>query len=196
MTAQVERCRCGRFLCLVISILAIVLVAYGPAMADGGGDGDTISLVLDQTRLTKLPERAFTVMVGNPLIADVTIQPGGLMAINGRGYGVTNLIALDRSGATLMEKKVLVKGAYANTVVVYRGMQRETHSCAPFCEPRVTLGDSDKFFDTNLTQTGVWIGQVQGAAQIGGREQDDRQRSRERDREIVREYSRQMDLRR
>ena len=93
----------------------------------------------------KLPERVATLVIGNPLIADVSIQPGGLMVVTGKGYGVTNLIALDRNGATLMEKQVSVKGPYANTVVVYRGMTRETYSCAPFCEPRVTLGDARGF---------------------------------------------------
>jgi len=167
MTVLVERCRCGRFVCLVISVVAMAFVAYGPALADGGGDGDNISVILDQARLVKLPERVSTVVIGNPLIADVSIQSGGLIVVTGKGYGVTNLIALDRSGATLMERLVQVKGPYASTVVVYRGVQRETYSCAPFCEPRVTLGDSQNFFGANLSQTGTWIGQVQGASQLG-----------------------------
>jgi hypothetical protein len=62
-----------------------------------------------------------------------------------------------------------VKGAYINTVVVFRGVQRETYSCAPLCQPRVTLGDSTAFFGSNLSQTGAWLGQVHGAAQLGAR---------------------------
>lgn len=173
MTALVERCRCERFLCLAISIFAIVFVAHSPAFADGDGDGDgggggdQISVVLDQARLVKLPERVSTIVIGNPLIADASIQSGGLMVVTGKGYGVTNLIALDRTGATLMEKQIQVKGPYANTVVVYRGVVRETYSCTPFCDPRVTLGDGQAFFGTNLSQTGAWISQVQGASQLG-----------------------------
>ena len=56
--------------------------------------------------MVKLPERASTVVIGNPLIADVTLQPGNVMVVNARGYGVTNVIALDRNGATLMERLV------------------------------------------------------------------------------------------
>lgn len=169
MTALVERWRCGRLLCFVISALAMTFVAYGPALADAAGDEDRISVVLDQARLVKLPERVSTVVIGNPMIADVSIQSGNLMVVTGKGHGVTNLIALDRTGATLMEKQVQVKGPYANTVVVYRGILRETYSCSPFCSPRVTLGDSAAFFGANLSQTGAWIGQVQGASQIGAR---------------------------
>jgi putative type II/III system pilus formation protein len=187
MTALIERCRFRRSLCFAVSLLAAVSFAQHRVMADGvtGGAGngdDEISVRLDQTTLIKLPERAYTVIIGNPLIADVNIQPGGLMVVNGRGYGATNFIALDRSGATLMEKKVVVKSA-ADTVVVYRGTNRNTYSCAPNCEPRVTLGDSPSFFSDTLGQTGTWLGQVQGAAQIGADSSGARaDRDRDRDR--------------
>ena len=167
MTALIERRRYKRVLCLAISILAMGFFADRPAFADGGGGDDGINIVLDQARLIKLPERTSTLVIGNPLIADVSMQSNGLMIVTGKGYGVTNLIALDRSGATLMEKQLSVKGPYANTVVVYRGMTRETYSCAPFCEPRVTLGDGSALFTKNLTETTTWIGQVQGASQLG-----------------------------
>jgi hypothetical protein len=36
-------------------------------------------------------------------------------------------------------------------VQVYRGVQRETYSCTPNCERRITLGDSADFF-TAITQ--------------------------------------------
>ena len=110
-------------------------------VADAGDDGE-ISVFLDQARLVKLPERVATLVIGNPLIADVSLQSGSLMVVTGKGYGVTNVVALDRNGVTLMERPVQVKGTEASTLVVYRGMQRETYSCAPICEPRVTLGDS------------------------------------------------------
>ena len=45
----------------------------------------------------QLPERASTIVVGNPLIADLTIQPGGLAVITGKGYGATNFVVLDRT---------------------------------------------------------------------------------------------------
>ena len=61
-----------------------------------------------KARLVKLPDRVTTIVIGNPLIADVTLQAGGLMVITGKGYGTTNLIALDRSGAVLFERNILV----------------------------------------------------------------------------------------
>lgn len=103
---------------------------------------EPIDVTLDQATVLQLPDRATTVIVGNPLIADLSIQPGGLAVITGKGYGATNFIALDRNGAVLMEKTVEVKGPSDATVVVYRGATRQTYSCAPDCSPRITLGDT------------------------------------------------------
>jgi hypothetical protein len=98
-----------------------------------------------------MPDRVATLIVGNPLIADVSIQPGGLMVLTGKGYGQTNLIALDRGGNKLLEKSLVVKGP-VETVTVYRGILRETYSCAPECEPRNAIGDAPVFFNTTLNQ--------------------------------------------
>ena len=50
-------------------------------------------------------------MIGNPLIADASLQPGGLVVLTGKGYGTTNFIALDRKGNALLEKTIQVHGA-------------------------------------------------------------------------------------
>jgi hypothetical protein len=97
------------------------------------------------------------------LIADVSLQPRGKMVVTGKGYGATNIIALDRSGATLMNTTVQVVGPRDNVVVVYRGVERESYSCAPKCERRITLGDAPTYFDTTLNQAGT----RSGAAQAG-----------------------------
>jgi Flp pilus assembly secretin CpaC len=94
-------------------------------------------------------------VVGNPLIADVTIQAGGTMVLTGKGYGLTNVIALDRAGSVLMDRAVRVIAPQDNVVVVYRGINRESYSCAPTCERRITLGDTQEFFQQTLTQTGT-----------------------------------------
>ena len=106
-----------------------------------------------------------TIVIGNPLIADAALQPGGILVVTGKGYGVTNVIALDRTGAVLMEKSVEVTGPGAGAVVVYRGIDRETYSCSPICERRITLGDTPAYFDAVLNQTGNRNGQAVGATQ-------------------------------
>jgi len=122
-------------------------------------------VVLDQATLMKLPDKVSTIVIGNPMIADVAVQSGGLVVVTGKGFGATNLIALDRSGAVLMERSILVKGPQGrDTVQVYRGPLRETFSCAPDCERRITLGDSADFFSAIATQAET----RNGAAASGG----------------------------
>jgi hypothetical protein len=123
-----------------------------------------VSVILDQAKLLKLPDKVSTIVVGNPLIADVSLQPGGLMVVTGKGFGMTNLMALDRAGNVLMEKSVEVKGPTGDVVVLYRGVERETYSCTPICERRITLGDSNTYFEAVIGQSGSRNGQAQGNA--------------------------------
>jgi hypothetical protein len=131
-------------------VLALALTA---ALAMRTARAETVTVVLDQAQTMKLPDRVGTIIIGNPLIADVTLQAGGLMVITGKGYGTTNIIALDRGGATLTTTNVQVVGP-RDVVVVYRGVDRESYSCLPNCERRITLGDAPPYFDATLGQAG------------------------------------------
>jgi hypothetical protein len=86
-----------------------------------------------------------------------------MMVITGKGYGITNLVVLDRAGTVLMQKSVEVQGPDADVVVLYRGIERETYSCTPICERRLTLGDGNVVFDTGVAQAGSRNGLAQGA---------------------------------
>jgi Pilus formation protein N terminal region len=113
-------------------------------LAAPAGAEEAISVHLDQARILKLPERAATIVIGNPLIADISLEPGGIAVVTGKGYGATNFVVMDKSSAVLMEKTIEVKGPDEATVVVYRGVTRQTYSCTPDCARRVTLGDTGK----------------------------------------------------
>jgi Flp pilus assembly secretin CpaC len=130
------------------------------------GAAEPLVVFIDQATVAKLPERVATIVIGNPLIADVTIQPGGTMVVTGKGYGETNILALDRAGNVLMEKPIAVQGPRDEVVIVYRGVQRETYSCQPQCERRITLGDSADFFNLTLGQTGVRNSQAQAGTAL------------------------------
>lgn len=68
-------------------------------IATFAGTGDeSVAVFVDQAKVVKLPEKVATIVVGNPLIADVNLQPGGMVVVTGKGYGSTNMIAMDRAG--------------------------------------------------------------------------------------------------
>src|SRR5262247_2505580 len=123
--------RIVRYPLMAIAMIAAMVTAPRPALA-----ADMINIVLDQAVVTKLPDRIATIVVGNPLIADVSIQAGGLLIVTGKGYGVTNMLAFDRNGAVLMERTLRVQGPTDSVLVVYRGVERESYSCTPMCERR------------------------------------------------------------
>jgi hypothetical protein len=122
-------------------LFAIVVLA---AVVTSAVAEQPITVRLDQAKILKLPERASTVVIGNPLIADLSIQPGGLAVVTGKAFGATNVVVLDKSSAVLMEKTIEVKGPEESLVMVYRGLTRQTYSCTPDCSPRMTLGDTSK----------------------------------------------------
>jgi Flp pilus assembly secretin CpaC len=116
---------------------------------------EPLVVTLDQAQILRLPDRVATIVVGNPTIADVSVQPGGVLVVTGRGYGITNIIVLDRAGRTLLEKPVVVQGPRDTMVVVYRGVDRESLSCTPSCDRRLVLGDAQQYFDLTVGQIGV-----------------------------------------
>lgn len=133
-----------------------------PAIGLAEPTADTIAVNVDQAKLVRLPGKVATIVVGNPLIADVTLQPGGMIVVTGKGYGATNFIALDRGGEILVDRQIQVEGPSDRLVTVYRGIERESYSCLPICQRRVTLGDSDNYFSTTMNQAGTLSNSASG----------------------------------
>jgi hypothetical protein len=134
------------WLAVILAVAALSSRAIvSPAMA-----AEPIVVRLDEAKVIKVPDRATTIVIGNPLIADLALQPGGLAVVTGRSFGATNVLVMDKSGAILTEQNVEVLGPTDPTVVVYRGVDRETYSCTPLCSPRLTLGDELKYFTETI----------------------------------------------
>jgi Flp pilus assembly secretin CpaC len=140
-----------------------------PAVCLGASDPDRIAVYVDQAKLLKLPAKVATIIVGNPLIADVTLQGGGIVVVTGKGYGATNFIAMDRSGDVLVDRQIQVEGPSDQLVTVYRGVERESYSCMPICQRRITLGDGEGYFKTAIDQAGSLSSQASGSAAAGAK---------------------------
>ncbi|MGY4606041.1 hypothetical protein ACVW16_004453 [Bradyrhizobium sp. USDA 4474] len=138
-----------------ICLLVTASVLASPSIGLAEPTIDTIAVNVDQAKLVRLPGKVATIVVGNPLIADVTLQPGGMIVVTGKGYGATNFIALDRGGEILVDRQIQVEGPSDRLVTVYRGVDRESYSCMPLCQRRVTLGDSETYFNTTMSQAGA-----------------------------------------
>ena len=137
-----------------LAAIAATPAGAAPAGASGAGASGAgapgapppLTVMIDHAKVVKLPERTQTVIVGNPIIADVTVQRNGIMVVTGKSYGVTNLIALDGAGTLLSESLISVQAPTESLVTVQRGLERESYSCTPNCQPSLLLGDANKYF--------------------------------------------------
>lgn len=113
------------------AVAAALVLSAGAALAQSGGG---IDVVINQARIVKLARPADTVVIGNPEIADVSVQDASTIVLTGKGFGVTNLVILDEAGAPIVDEQVVVSRSFANSVRIYRRSQVQTLSCSPYCE--------------------------------------------------------------
>ncbi|WP_298745752.1 pilus assembly protein N-terminal domain-containing protein [uncultured Brevundimonas sp.] len=120
---------------LLIALGATALLAApGLALAQSG----RVSVEIDQAQRVQLRGPAGSVIVGNPEIADVTVVDANTLFITGKGYGVTDVVAVDQIGRTLFQSQVVVTaGDGAGRVRIWRGPQATEMACAASCSPSV-----------------------------------------------------------
>ncbi len=128
---------------------AFLLFAFG---VGGAAALDTIDVNMDRAKLVRLPDGAATIVVGNPAIADISMQRNGVVVITGRRAGRTNFIALDRKGAIISETMVVVALSNDGRVVLRRGVEATSYDCFSECLPAALYGDEDKSFRAQLGQ--------------------------------------------
>jgi Pilus formation protein N terminal region len=128
---------------LWLAVAFVLASGASPARAET----PMIAVTLDQAKVVKLPREVMTIIVGNPMIADVTkLKNNDAMVITGKGYGETNLIALGADGSTISEIKLRVVSS--QTVVIFQsGDSRVSYACNPNCMPTVQLGDDKDHFE-------------------------------------------------
>jgi Flp pilus assembly secretin CpaC len=122
------------------------VLATAVSAANAEEPRSVVTVIVDNAKVIRLPEATRTVIVGNPMIADVSLQKNGVVVLTGKSFGATNLIALDKSGGMLAESTISVEAQQTSVVMVQRGLERESYSCTPNCQPSVQLGDSTKYF--------------------------------------------------
>lgn len=126
----------------LVSLLAGAGMGAPPAVA---AEGAPISVKVNMARILRISAPAATVIIGNPGIADVTIQDPQTLVLTGKSYGQTNMIVLDDSGNPIADTLVNVVQAQADLVTVYLGTARITLACSPVCQPTIMLGDDTNF---------------------------------------------------
>ena len=141
---------------------AATFLAVTPAYA--ADKNAAVALALDEVHTLTFRTPVSTVYVGNPTIADVTMIDARHAFVQGKGYGRTNIMALNRDNVMVFNTHVTVTGSQGGTVTLNRGAQRVTLNCAGGrCEPTPMPGDG-KDSDTVNSQMATHQAAARGAA--------------------------------
>lgn len=96
-----------------------------------------LNVEIDRSARVALRGSAASVIVGNPAIADVTVVDANTLYIVGKGYGVTEVVAVDAIGRPLFQNQVVVTGGSTGAVRVWRGGQMTEMACGGSCAPSI-----------------------------------------------------------
>lgn len=140
--AQLRSIHIGAF-----ALAACLAMANTPAKAESAG----IPVEINQAKIVKLSRPADTIVVGNPDIADASVQDASTIVLTGRGFGVTNLVVMDEEGSTIVDEQIFVSRQTNRSVRVYRRANVQTLSCTPFCESAYQT-DAERAAQAELNQ--------------------------------------------
>lgn len=127
--------------------VAVLILGGLSLLPAGGAQAADLTVRYDQSQLLRLPRPVAEVIIGNPSIADVTVQGGNLLVVTGKTFGVTNIIALDDQRNVIQDQRVVVQQDDERIVNVTKAGVRQSYSCTPNCSPTMTIGDDNAYFD-------------------------------------------------
>jgi Flp pilus assembly secretin CpaC len=131
---------------LFTATIAALGLSLATAVAASADEATNIDVVLNQAKVMHISRPADIVIIGNPAIADATIQDNQTLIITGHSFGTTNLIVLDSTGQPIASGMLTVKPPNDQVVTIYKRAQRQTFSCTPDCSPVVAVGDTADVF--------------------------------------------------
>jgi hypothetical protein len=132
----------ARHVALLISLLMLIA-----SQLAGGARAADLVVSYDQSQLLRLPRPVASVIIGNPSIADVSVQSGSLLVVTGKTFGVTNIIALDADRNVIQDQRVVVTRDEVRMVILSKGGARQSYTCTPDCSPTLTIGDETTYFE-------------------------------------------------
>src|ERR1700712_5424109 len=101
------------------ALIAAALLAASPALTQSVwaaskqpvSKSEAVALALDEVHTLTFRAPVSTVYVGNPTIADVTMIDARHAFVQGKGYGRTNLMALNHDNVMVFNTHVTVTGS-------------------------------------------------------------------------------------
>lgn len=143
-----------------VAILA-VLLASSPAYAQ------SVLVHLDEAKILKFNQPASSIIVGNPAVADITVQDDQSALLFGKAPGSTNILVLDASGRQVQNIRVQVAAPSTGLLVLQRGLLTASYTCAGRCSPTPQIGDDPQGFQSATQQIQTRLQSAVSAAEAG-----------------------------
>ncbi len=129
-----------------ISLAVLLSTAAVPALAT--------SLTVEQNSadVVRIEGLVASVVVGNPMIADVTVLDNNMLVVHGRLFGSTNVLVFDANGQALENLVVTVGAPMHRHVALIRGGTQNTFVCPDNCVAIYQPGDDYNYTDEIFNQ--------------------------------------------
>ena len=128
---------------LIISALFSVLSL---GLFASSTSAEPIKVQVDEAKLIELNRPVHHVIIGNPSIADVSMQNKNILVFTGKSAGHTNVILLDENSRQILNRKVHVSTSNeSGMVVLLMGSSRRSFHCGTICNTRLAFGDDPTF---------------------------------------------------
>jgi Flp pilus assembly secretin CpaC len=140
--ASIGRSLAAKTAISVLIACALATTGVAPAAAED------LIVKYDQSQILRMPRKVAEFIIGNPSIADVSIQSTDLLVVTGKSFGITNVIAMDAERNIIKEARVIVVRDQVRVVNVQKAGKRESYNCTPQCNPSLVVGDDLVYFDS------------------------------------------------
>ena len=141
----------------VIRRFAVGLLLSMAVFGGAASAATPLTVQIDQSQLLTLESDPGTVIIGNPSIADVSLN-GKQLFIHGHSFGSTNLMVFDVAGNKISEFELTVGNSASTQLTLFNGssangVARSTYSCAPTCEVAIMIGDPSFYVNQLINVT-------------------------------------------
>ncbi len=119
------------------SVVAVLAFAGSAQVSQAWAQSAQMNLAVDTMQRVSVRGSISSVIVANPQIADATVVDANTLFVTGKGYGTTQVTAVDAIGRVLFQNQIVVTGGQSGSVRVWRGAQVTEMACASSCSPSI-----------------------------------------------------------
>ena len=105
---------------------------------------ETVDITMDLAHLVRLNSAVSTIVIGNPDIADATVQDKRTLVLTGRGLGVINMMVFDETGQQISNLLLRVVPQQARVIVRYDSTGSNRFLCVPACSQLPPIAVAEK----------------------------------------------------